>query len=197
MMRRLLLLSIPVGVLLLLAGCAEPVVFSEVFQQKLDDKIYLKYNLWYTNPEKISSLNIQEGDYLPIGTEIEPVRTTPITEKIIFRANGREFTILYDDGYRLVSMRDFIAYTFTTTPPEELLKEVPPKNLERIKRGEVVAGMTKEEVILAWGLPPACRTPELRNESWLYWISPTATVRVVFRGGVVRNVININETQDK
>ena len=28
---------------LMLCSCAEPVIFSEVFQQKLDQKIYTKY----------------------------------------------------------------------------------------------------------------------------------------------------------
>ena len=35
-------------------------------------------------------------------------------------------------------MRDFIAYTFTTEPVEQLLADVPEKTRERIRRGEAV-----------------------------------------------------------
>ena len=53
--------------------------------------------------------------------------------------------------------------------------------------------MNRQEVIFAYGPPPSCRTPNLRNESWLYWITPTQTVRVVFRGDTIRNIFNINK----
>ena len=60
-------------------------------------------------------------------------------------------------------------------------------------RGEVVPGMSQAQVLLAYGPPPAIRTPDLRNESWIYWIGKDKTVRLVFRGDKVRNIININQ----
>ena len=75
-------------------GCTEPVVFSEVFQQGENEKLYTAYNIWYTDPEDISCLNIQQGTFIPVGTEIEPVETSVccnflglsgFNEKISFR----------------------------------------------------------------------------------------------------------------
>ena len=69
----------------LMVGCADPVVFSEVFQQTKEQKIYTKYNLWYTDPLQMDVRNIQQGSFIPVGTE--PVallyiqRSVPITEK--------------------------------------------------------------------------------------------------------------------
>ena len=68
---------------------------SEVLQQRQDQKIYTRYNLWYLNPAEISSLNIQQGTFLPLGSEIEPVGTSYsyITgrSKLTFRdLSGRE-----------------------------------------------------------------------------------------------------------
>ena len=179
----------------LLAGCADPVVFSEVFQLKKGEKIYTKYNLWYTDPEDISCLNIQEGTFLPIGTEIEPMETTSFGQKIIFRdvKTNQRYVIKFDEGYRLCPMQEFIAYTFTTKTRDELLADVPDNIRTRILRGEVVPGMTQAHAILAYGPPPAIRTADLRNESWFYWISPDKTIRLVWRGDKVRNVLNINE----
>ena len=65
-----------ISVLLCAVGCSEPVVFSEVFQQGENEKLYTAYNIWYTNPEDISCLNVQQGAFIPIGTEIEPVETS-------------------------------------------------------------------------------------------------------------------------
>ena len=77
-------------------------------------------------------------------------------------------------------------YLATMIPVDE-------EDRERIRRGEAVPGMNREEVIFAYGPPPSCRTPNLRNESWLYWVTPTQTVRVVFRGDIIRNIVNINK----
>lgn len=193
-MRHRFFLPLLAGLAALVTGCADPVIFAEVFQQQEGQKLYTRYNLWYTDPGSISSLNIQEGSRLPIGTEIIPVGTDEWDSTITFRDTaGNEYTIQFDPGYRLCSMRDFIAYTFTTEPVDQLLAEVPEKNRERIRRGEAVPGMNREEVIFAYGPPPSCRTPHLRNESWLYWVTPTQTVRVVFRGDIIRNIVNINK----
>ena len=86
-----------------------------------------------------------------------------------------------------------IAYTFTTKSRAELLKDVPKVIQPRVLRGEVVPGMNQAQVLLAYGPPPAIRTPDRRNESWIYWIGKHKTVRLVFRGDKVRNIININQ----
>ena len=186
----LLFACLAAAVSFFLGGCAEPVVFSEVFQQKQSEKLYTRYNIWYTDPGNISCLNIQSGNILPIGSEIEPVGTN-VRNQIIFKDTaGQEYRIKFDAGYRLCTMRDFIAYTFTTEPPSEFLRDVPEAALTRIHRGEVVPGMSRAEVLFAYGPPPAIRTPNLRNESWIYWYgSDNQSVRVVFRGDKVRNII--------
>ena len=74
-MRHRFFLPLLAGLAALVTGCADPVIFAEVFQQQEGQKLYTRYNLWYTDPGNISSLNIQEGSRLPIGTEIIPVGT--------------------------------------------------------------------------------------------------------------------------
>jgi hypothetical protein len=183
------------GLISLLSACADPVVFSEVFQLKQGERIYTRYNLWYTDPENISCLNKQQGTFIPLGTEIEPLETTFFGQKIIFKdvASGKRYVINFDEGYRLCPMQDFIAYTFTTKDRETLLENVPENVRPRILRGEVVPGMNQYQVLLAYGPPPAIRTTDLRNESWIYWINDSETIRVVWRGDTVKNILNINK----
>ena len=181
---------------ILLTGCADPVVFSEVFQQTTEQKLYTKYNIWYTNPDDISSLNIQHGSFIPVGTEIEPVSTSWAKDEIKFKTvkDGKVYTIKFSSGYRLCSMRDFIAYTFTTDSIDVLLKDQPDAVKERIRRGEVVPGMNEKAVLLTYGPPPACRTADLRNESWIYWRSPENTIRVILRDDRVRTLLNVGQS---
>jgi len=178
-----------------LCGCSEPAVFAEALQLKQEDKVYTNYNIWYTDPGNINCLNIQEGAFIPVGTEIVPMYTTSniFADRIYFKdTEGREYSIRFDVGHRMVPMRDYIAYTFTTKSRAELLKDMPLAVKQRVLRGEVVPGMNQEQVLLAYGPPPAIRTPDLRNESWIYWIGDDKTVRLVFRGDKVNNIININ-----
>ncbi len=69
------LITAAAAVALWLCGCADPVVFSEVFQQKSGEDIYTRYNLWYEDPQEVSCLNIQSGSFIPIGSAIEPLST--------------------------------------------------------------------------------------------------------------------------
>lgn len=179
----------------LVFGCGDPVVINEVLQQQEGQKIYTKYNIWFEDPTNISCLNIQKGSRIPVGTEIIPVKTT-YNDYLVFQIAGHDeqmYWLNFDSGYRLCAMRDYVEMTFTTTPPDELLKDVNPAYKERILRGEVIPGMNRQEVMFAYGPPPTVRTPTLKNESWIYWIGEAKTIRVVFRADKVRNILNIND----
>ena len=178
---------------LLLCGCAaspEPILLTEVFQLKKDQKIRTAYNIWYTDPANVDCRNVQQGSFIPLGTEITPVSADNTTRKITFKAQGKTFTIHFKSGIRLSTMRDYIAYTFTTQTPEEIFKDIPENVRRRIERGEVVPGMTRPQVLRAYGPPPAARTPDTRNETWIYWVSDTQTIRLVFRGDTVRQILD-------
>lgn len=179
----------------LMVGCADPVVFSEVFQQTKEQKIYTKYNLWYTDPLQMDVRNIQQGSFIPVGTEIEPLETGRWSDNIRFKAvsTGQEFCIKFSSDKRLCTMREFIGYTFTTTEPDKLLSGIPDTVRERIRRGEVVPGMDERSVLLAFGPPPACRTPDLRNDTWIYWRTPNDVIRLVFRNDKVRAILNLGQ----
>ena len=182
-------------VLVAVSGCADPVVFAEVFQLEKGQEIYTRYNLWYDDPKEVSCLNIQSGAFIPVGSAIEPIGTDSFPERIHFRdkKSGKVFAIRFEEAYRLCTMRDFIAMTFSNEDP---VASIPEKSAQekkikaRILRGEVVPGMTRRDVELAYGPPPAIRTPDKRNESWIYWRTPTRQIRVVFRDDVVRSIIN-------
>ena len=97
---------------LISGGCADPVVFSEVFQLEKGQEICTKYNIWYDDPQEISCLNIQHGGFIPIGTVIEPLGTDNYPERIRFKvkSTGKEYAILTDDitkGWSGLSTREY------------------------------------------------------------------------------------------
>ena len=175
------------------AGCARKVVVSEVLQMQIDDKLFTKYNIWYTNPQEISCLNIQQGSILPIGTEVEIVQCNEKSVTFIDVANKQSYTIKFDRGVRLCNMQEFIQMTFTTQTVDELLANIAPETVEKIKNATVVKGMRKKEVEFAYGPVPAMFTPDKRNITWMYPIEENRYIRLIFRSDKLRNILNLYE----
>lgn len=176
-----------------LFGCAERVSVPEVLQMAQKDKLYTKYNIWYTDPENISCLNPQTGRILPIGTEVEVVKCTEDALVLKDAKTGAEYAIDFDGKLRMSSMREFVGQTLTTTPPSELLKEEPEPIRDHIIHGEVIPGMNRRQVLLTYGTPAATRTPSLKNSTWIYWAAHENTIRVNFRGDKVSVITNTAE----
>lgn len=178
------------------SGCARKVVVSEVLQMQIDDKIYTKYNIWYTNPQEINCLNIQQGSILPIGTEVE---ITECNEKMVTFtdiANNQSYTIVFDRGERMCNMQEFIQMTFTTKTLEQLLSNIAPATAENIKKATVAKGMSKSEIELAYGPVPPIFTPDKRNITWMYPIKENRYIRLIFRGDKLRTILNLYENAE-
>jgi hypothetical protein len=87
-------------------------------------------------------------------------------------------------------MREFILSAFTTKDRNALLAGLSEAEKARIIRGEAVPGMSRKAVLRSYGPPPACRTPDLRNGTWIYWRTPDDVIRLVFRDDKVRTILN-------
>lgn len=191
MKRFLLLLPVIALISIFAAGCARRIIVAEVLQQPKSAPIYTSCNIWYSDPADIPSLNIQKGRILPIGSEVTADFADEFNLVLRDKA-GQIYHINFEPGVHLCGMRDYIRNVLSLRPLDEQLKEVRPNAAEYIRRGEIVPGMTRKEVLLAYGLPPGCRTPSLLNETWIYWSGPDQTFRIIFRSDKVRNIVNIN-----
>ncbi len=180
------------AVLFLGGGCAHEVVIPEVLQLPQGGKVYTRHSLWFEDADKISCLNIQRGRILPLGTEVTPVYADE-SELKFTDASGNHFRILFDPSLRMMSMREFILQTFTLVPPGEILKGIPENTRRMIQEGTVAPGMTRAQVLLAYGPPPAIRTPLQTCATWIYWLAPNASIRVNFSGDTVRDILNPNQ----
>ena len=59
---------------------------------------------------------------------------------------------------------------------------------QAIEHAQVVPGMTRDEVLMSIGYPPAHRTPSLESPAWTYWQNAVDTFVVSFDGNKVSQV---------
>ena len=187
-------------------GCASKVNVSEVLQQPVDTQLRTRYHLWYTNAENISPLNYMEGSFIPAGTVIEPVEVkrgtydiwgsvSVVDGTIKFRtpADGKEYTICYDQHLTMIPIEEFIRQFITVEPASAIYKDVPANEIARVKAGKIAKNMHLNSVLVLLGPPGKSRTSELTNQSWLYWKNQDVVFRIIFKGNKIRQIGSLDK----
>ena len=167
--------------LIFFAGCARTVIPEEVLQLPEYTPVYTSYNLWANEKSEISSANVQKGTILPFGTEITFKRVS----------DGKVFKIVYDRNKNIIPIEMFIKRLFVFDNAETLAAGIRPVIYEKLRRGIVEKGMTRNEVLLAFGPPPAMRTPVESVDTWTYWTDAGVSKKIVFFGNRVIEIIEI------
>ena len=187
-----LLIAAAASALCLLTACARTIIPEEVLQVPEFTPVYTSFNLWYDAEGVMTSANIQKGSILPFGTEIEFVEAN--TDRIIFKSvsDGKVFKLKYSLDRTLVPIEQYIKRLFVLRSKKDLTIGIRPVIQEKIARGIVEKGMTRNEVLLAYGPPPPMRTPSETVDTWIYWTDDGVTVRVVFFGDRVVDIINLD-----
>lgn len=163
---------------LLLCSCAKEYIPYEVLQVPKYKSIYTAYTLWYTDPLKMTSENIQTGEIIPFGTEA--VITKMTDQEICFNAMGKEFRIeLIDRNMETAHL--FLKRTFSVKNADELTAGTSAGDFEKMRRGVVTEGMTEEQVLVAYGRPSLFRTPVLTIDTWIYQTGPVKSKRIIFQ----------------
>ena len=179
-------------VLILTGACARTIIPEEVLQMPEFAPVYTAFNLWYDEDGVMNSANIQEGTILPFGTEIQFIEAD--TDRIIFKrvSDGKVFKLEYSLERTLVPIETYIRRLFVLKSEKEMVVNVRPMVFEKIKRGIVEKGMTRNEVLMAFGPPPPMRTPSETVDTWIYWTAPGVTKRVIFFGERVIDIIQFD-----
>ena len=103
----------------------------------------------------------------------------------------QEFRIHFSDQYRLQTPEDYIRELFTTQTTDDLTLGIRPLTIEKLKRGIVEKGMTRQEVILAFGPPCAFKTPARTNSTWVFWTDFLVSKRVVFNEDTIIDIFTL------
>jgi hypothetical protein len=178
------------------AACRGPVVQSPLTGQSR----YLCCNLRYEKPV-ITDNPYQVGTLIPVGTRVEILEVR--TDSVKFRPEGhQDITIVEKYGRKVLPFDQFVSRIFVDTDPRTRLQRATPRargkrrgqaepassRLQLVEQGIAQPGMTREEVIMALGYPPANRTPSLDASEWHYWKNRWDEYTVVFEGDRVARV---------
>jgi len=168
---------------------SKTVIPEEALQIPSHSRIYTSTNLWYESPDEIAAPCCLKGKILPFGAEIEFISASD--QQIRFRDidSGLEYKILFDKAQMMAGIEDYMKKTFSTKSADDIGKGLKPSVYEKLRRGVVEEGMTREMVLLAFGYPAPSRTSSLKDDTWIYWDDTLKSRRVVFKGDKVIAII--------
>jgi len=196
-----MLFAIPAYLLLfLLSSCVtQEINVRQMLDAKDEEKIYTAHNLWFTDPEKIESINYRKGEVIPFGTEVEVLSAIldnySDDEKIVFKTvpEGKTYTIINRKKWRAKneSIHTFLGQYFTTRTPEELCAGRSPELLKAMREGRIEIGMTRDDVVMTLGYPARHRNPIYEQDTWIFWIAPAESERIIFKNGKVKHILRL------
>jgi hypothetical protein len=188
--------------LLALAACKGPVVPSPL----TGESRYLCCNVHYEKPE-ITDVNYQRGALIPFGTRVQILEVRKSSVK--FQPEGHPpMTLVMRHGRNIVTMDQYMDRIFVTEDPRLKLRSraaAPARGkkgskaartpdtssaiVNAIEQSTVEVGMTRDQVLMSLGYPPAHRTPSLESPTWTYWMNRWETFTVNFDGDKVASVV--------
>lgn len=177
---------------LLISACHanREVIPEEALQAPAHARFYTACNLWYETPEAVYVPTVLKGNIIPFGTEVVFISANQSSLKFKDVETGATYSISFDQGMMMMSMEEFLKKAFSTKSSDDVAKELRPSIYEKLKRGVVEEGMTRDMVLLAYGLPAPSRTASLKDDTWIYWDDTLKSRRVIFKGEKVVTVLD-------
>jgi outer membrane protein assembly factor BamE (lipoprotein component of BamABCDE complex) len=129
--------------------------------------------------DTVSWVNYLKGPILPFNTRVEVLDKGGSKVKFKVVETGKE--LVFENDSR--SGADTWALFQASFAPEDQaarLATLSPEDRKKVSASEVVPGMSRAAVRMAWGPPPPHETPSFDSTVWTYWRSKTAKVRITF-----------------
>lgn len=143
---------------------------------------YTAANLWLTDKNSLYSINYKAGNVLAAGSPVKDLVFDDQAGTIVFStAEAGPITIHFvpkwHPGLDITAFADTL---FTSKKFNALTRGMKKFEVTAIKAGELVEGMDKEAVLVAYGPPPQSATPSLAADQWTYWLNRFTTRTVCF-----------------
>jgi hypothetical protein len=146
-----------------------------------DDQIYFVQQSFYAYKDKYDTTNYHVGTLIPINTraKITDMGSRQMEIELPDKDN-MEIAIVNVEKHTHKNMEEIKARMFGTA--EVKLNKFPQDVQDAIKNGQIKVGMTKEQVLLAYGYPPAHVTPSTDSNEWTYWKNRWNRIVLDFQG---------------
>jgi len=181
MFKKVFLLGIIFVSLIFVSGCVAPLNVSEIMQVPEGTELYTNYNIWYEIPWDISSINYQKGKIIPFGSKVKILNANMGQVTFKLASNGRQYTIIYHEQWGMQPINGFMKQLFSSKTRLEQTDGISDAIQRKMLRGEVVRGMTRNEVEKTYGPPSPHRTPLKEGLTWIYWDNRFVSKRIIFR----------------
>ena len=148
----------------------------------LKPETYTAHNIWWERRSKLMCINYKRGTIIPAGTPVASVTVTqeinPFSQMeegyISFKRvdTGEEFRVgmrsKFHPGKTLADCKNNM---FTSKTFEQMISGFTETEVNAVKSGILVEGMSKAAVLMSYGHPPEHATPSLSGNIWYYWTS--------------------------
>lgn len=118
----------------------------------------------------ISDANWSALPMIPAGAPVRTVRYSRYSIAVLIDHPfySRKMRLDLDYG-RNQNLADWARRMIVTENPKRKISGWPAAVRDAIRAGRIAPGMTKEQVVIALGYPPAHETPTLNSTQWKYW----------------------------
>ncbi|MBZ4421107.1 hypothetical protein [Myxococcus sp. RHSTA-1-4] len=127
----------------------------------------------------LSWVNYLKGPILPFNTRVEVLDKGSSKVKFKVVDTGMEFTFENDSRS---GADTWVLFQGSFAPQDQAprLETLTAEDRKKVSASEVVPGMSRQAVRMAWGPPPPHETPSFNSSVWTYWKSKVTKVKVKF-----------------
>lgn len=152
---------------------------------------YACCNLHY-DKDWISDSNLAQLPFIAAGT---PINVRKIDGyRINVEVDGKPMRLGHDYGRAQESTEQWMNKIVVLDDPKAKIAKYPPAIRNAIAKGQLMKGMTKEQVIIAVGHPQTNENPNLDGPYWRYWWSSFGPYYVYWSGNKVSKIDGHSET---
>ncbi len=153
---------------------------------------YTCCNFHYSN-DWINDGNYAQLPMIPAGT---PIKLNRIDRYIAYvEIDGKKFRLGLDYGRTMETTEQWANKLIVHDDPKARLATYSPAVRKAIQNGQIMVGMTKEQVIMSLGYPMTNENPRLDAPFWRYWWSSWGEYKVHWNGaGRISEVTGHPET---
>lgn len=149
-------------------------------------EVYSEVGMWVERERHLTN-NYRKGTFIPANSKLVIHSSTETSVRVRIPGERVQFSIINNYPDNLTTQEIYDRY-FSENPLD--LDELRDFEVEAIRNGEVVEGMTKQAVLHARGYPPPHRTPSVEHDEWIYWEKMGDNSRVYFENDQVKHIIH-------
>jgi len=136
----------------------------------------------------INELHYTGWPIIPVGSDVA------ITDYGRYRARatirGKSMYIGQDYTRSQIALEEYIDRLVVKEDPKIRIATFPPDIQTAIKKGKVMLGMTREQVVMAVGYPLMAENPDFDAPMWRMWVSSFGEYQLIFgRDGTVKEIV--------